>query len=112
MYAFGTGTEIRSRCMASVKAKGGFQTRAELPLRRAASGSRDYFRQIAFGRFTLSRLVCFDESAQHFRNAPGLSGAAPRIERRLGIEDLIDRTGAGRRMPGNLEALQEAVRCL
>jgi hypothetical protein len=37
----------------------------------------------------------FLQTAQRFRDAPGLGDAAARSERRLGVEDFADRADAG-----------------
>src|ERR1700733_138413 len=63
----------------------------------------------AFGCCVLFRPGRFDEAAQHFGDAPGLSDAAARREGRLGVENLADRADSS--LPDvRLEAVEKMAR--
>src|SRR5271167_3575450 len=68
--------------------------------------------QPARNRAEFSLLIqgSFFQTAQYFRDAPGLGDAAARCERRLGVEDFADRADAGFGEM-RLETVEEMPRC-
>src|SRR5437764_223087 len=83
--------------------------RDQAPPRRSGRSEEALNHWFNLNQFLFPLYGSFFQTAQHFRDAPGLGDAAARRERRLGVKDFADRAEA-RFSEMRLEAVEEMPR--